>query len=57
VLKCEVAQAAYEPGIISRNDVRDYIKILLREKRLFEHRIPEGKGRPEVHLSRQEERS
>ena len=40
---------------ISRDDARDYIKILLREKRLFQRDVREGKSRPEVHLSRQDE--
>jgi RecA-family ATPase len=53
VPKYEVAQAANDADI-SRNDVRDYIKILLREKRLFEGKVREGKSRSEVHLSRQE---
>jgi hypothetical protein len=38
---------------ISRDDVRDYIKILLRGNCLFECEIREGKSRSEVHLSRQ----
>ena len=54
VPKYEVAAAANAGGISTR-DVRDYIKILLREKRLFERKIREGKSRSEVHLSRQEE--
>ena len=52
--KYEVVAAATATRI-SRDDVRDYIKILLREKRLFEHGVREGKGRSEVHLSRQDE--
>ena len=54
VPKYEVGAAATAAGI-SRDDVRDYIKILLREKRLFEHKVREGKGRSEIHLSRQVE--
>ena len=52
VPKYEVVAAA-TAARISRDDVRDYIKILLREKRLFECKIREGKNRSEVHLSRQ----
>ena len=52
--KYEVVAAATAKRI-SRDDVRDYIKILLREKRLFAHNVREGKSRPEVHLSRQDE--
>jgi len=51
VPKCEVIAAA-TTAKISRDDARDYIRILLREKRLFERKVREGKGRPEVHLSR-----
>ena len=48
VLKCEVTQAATNPGIIIRDDVRDYLKILLREKRLF--RAPNHLARARVVL-------
>jgi RecA-family ATPase len=54
VPKYEVVAAA-AAARISRDDARDYIKILLREKRLFEHKVREGKGRSEIHLSRQDE--
>ena len=57
VPKSEV-QAEVRAKGISRDDARDYIKILLRERRLFEHTIPREdgqRGRPETHLSRCEQ--
>jgi energy-coupling factor transporter ATP-binding protein EcfA2 len=39
---------------VARDDARDYLKILVREKRLFEGRVKEGKARSEVHISTQE---
>jgi hypothetical protein len=52
--KYEVVAAATAIEI-SRDDARDYIQILLLEKRLFANNVREGKSRPEVHLTRQGE--
>ena len=52
--KYEVVAAA-NAADISRRDVRDYMKIVLREKRLFKCKIRDGSTRSEIHLSRHEE--
>ena len=56
ILKCEVTATTYAARDLSRDDIRDYIKILVREKRLFEHSVkPKGNiGRPQSHVSRHE---